>query len=357
MVAEALLAAGITDEEPVLLAAAQWVSRNFDSEWLLARSLASGIGIHNGRIPRSLAQFMVRAFNEGSIRFLACTSTLIEGVNTAAKNVIIFDNRISTKRFDYFTFNNIRGRTGRMFRHFVGRVFLFYPPPEPELPLVDVPALTQPSSAPASLLIQLDETDLTPESRSRLRPIMEQRDLTLDVIRQNNGISPEQQVQVAHELRQEASSLHPRLAWRGYPTWEQLSRTCEYVWQLSGFRSRTSGVSSGRQLAFMLNQLRQHSRTKDFINALAERDSRQSLTADERVESALEFIRQWVGHHAPRYFLSLDKIQREVFESQGLQAGDYSFARSVSTPTIGRTRGVRAPSGRCRQVAISSYPW
>jgi superfamily II helicase len=32
--------------------------------------------------------------------------------------------------FDYFTYRNIIGRAGRMFRYFVGRVFLLVKPPE-----------------------------------------------------------------------------------------------------------------------------------------------------------------------------------------------------------------------------------
>ena len=35
---------------------------------------------------------MVRAFEEHQIRFLVCTSTIIEGVNTAAENVTIYDS-------------------------------------------------------------------------------------------------------------------------------------------------------------------------------------------------------------------------------------------------------------------------
>lgn len=68
---------------------------NFHPEWLVGKALASGIGVHHGRLARSLAHFMVKAFNDRKIRFLSCTATLIEGVNTKAKNVVIFDNRVA----------------------------------------------------------------------------------------------------------------------------------------------------------------------------------------------------------------------------------------------------------------------
>src|SRR5207248_5704561 len=111
--------------------------------------------------------YMVRAFNRDVLRFLVCTSTLIEGVNTKAKNVVIYDDKINKSRIDFFTFNNIKGRSGRMMQHFIGHVYLFHPPPEEELPLVDVPAFTQPEGTPDSLLIQLDRDDLTALSKKQ----------------------------------------------------------------------------------------------------------------------------------------------------------------------------------------------
>ena len=78
---------------------------------------------------------MISAFERGEINFLVCTSTLIEGVNTKAKNVIVYDQSIGRTRrpIDLFTFNNIRGRSGRMFSHVTGRVYLFKRAPEPPL--------------------------------------------------------------------------------------------------------------------------------------------------------------------------------------------------------------------------------
>jgi hypothetical protein len=315
-VASALLAARVTSPEPRVADAARWIADNYDPAWLVSRAMHVGIGIHHGKVPRSLAQFMVRAFNSGLLRFLLCTSTLIEGVNTAAKNVVIFDNQLSRRRFDYFTFANIRGRSGRMFRHFVGRVYLFHDAPTARLPVVDVPVLSQPAKAPSSLLVQLETEDLTPASRARLAPILSQVALTVQTIRENKGVPPERQIEVARELRSRARQLHPLLAWQGNPRWEQLRETSHYVWRLSGFSSRTAGIVSGPQLAFKLSRLASNPMARDYIQALAQDDGPE-VDADERVENALEFTRQWAGHHAPKLFASLDRIQQEVFVSLG----------------------------------------
>ena len=152
-VGECLLAGGVSGATPDTGNAGDWLGREFHPDWILPRALQAGIAIHYGPLPRSIAHEMVRLFNDGRIQFLICTSTLIEGVNTKAKNVIIFDNMIAKQKLDYFTFNNIKGRSGRMFEHFVGRVFRFHEEPQAELPFVDFPLHTQDANTPESLLI------------------------------------------------------------------------------------------------------------------------------------------------------------------------------------------------------------
>lgn len=324
-VAKALLAASwLAAGDQTLHDAADWMSEAYHPDWLPVQALRSGLGVHNGRIPRWLAQFTVRAFNEDRLRFLICTSTLIEGVNTKAKNVIIFDNKIANQRFDYFTFNNIRGRSGRMFYHYVGHVYLFHDPPPAHLPTVDIPAVTQPSDTPRSLLVQMDEDDLTEESQERLEPILNQDDLSIEVIRANKGIDPTLQIEVARQLRRSAAQLHPVLSWSGFPNGEQLRATCGLAWQLSGFRGRTSGVSSGNQLALKIQRLNFSTNMAEFIHELS-RSDRDTPDGDQRVENAFEFVRQWAGHHAPRLLMGVHRIQQEVFNSLNRRPGNYTF--------------------------------
>jgi replicative superfamily II helicase len=105
--------------------AVEWLERNFPSEWEVIQALRRGVGIHHGNVPRALQQYMVRAFEDGHIGFLVCTSTMIEGVNTVAENVVIFDRRRgNNKTIDDFTFRNIAGRAGRMNRYFIGKVYV-----------------------------------------------------------------------------------------------------------------------------------------------------------------------------------------------------------------------------------------
>ena len=53
-------------------------------------------------------------------------------VNTQAESVVLWSNKNGAHKIDYFTFRNIIGRAGRMFRYFVGRVYMLEEPPSQE---------------------------------------------------------------------------------------------------------------------------------------------------------------------------------------------------------------------------------
>lgn len=109
-----------------------WLSENYDPNWELTQLAVRGIGIHNGRLHRSLSQLQIRLFEETSgLDTMVSTSSIIEGVNTSAENVILWSNRMGAAKINDFTYRNIIGRGGRMFKHFVGKIFVLEPPPDP----------------------------------------------------------------------------------------------------------------------------------------------------------------------------------------------------------------------------------
>lgn len=330
-VARALLAHGIGAATPELSPAAEWASRTFHKDWIFGKALVEGIGIHHGRLPRALAQYVVRMFNELRLQFLVCTSTLIEGVNTKAKNVIIFDNKIARQQIDFFTFNNIRGRSGRMFEHFVGYVYLFNAPPPERLPFVDFPLFTQDSDTPESLLVQMDNEDLVPASRERMREYHEQKILPVSVLRENSSIDPDSQIRLAEHLMNGPERWSSMLSWNQFPSSAELEAVCELIWSflVGGARSR-GGVVSARQLAFKVWQMVRVPATAERVRQELRPGQYAAKTADEAVERVLEFERTWASFELPRYLMAVSRIQRAVFEPLGLRFGDYSsFASQV----------------------------
>lgn len=91
--------------------------------WSLIQALENGIGIHHGKFPKYVQNEVLRLFNDGDFDYLFCTSTIIEGVNTNAKNVVIINNSVGNTPMTAFALKNIKGRAGRYYHHSMGRVF------------------------------------------------------------------------------------------------------------------------------------------------------------------------------------------------------------------------------------------
>lgn len=99
------------------------VTRNSAEHWSLVRALENGFGIHHGKFPKYIQNEILRMFNQNEFPYLFCTSTIIEGVNTNAKNVVVINNSVGNHTMSAFALKNIRGRAGRYYHHYIGRVF------------------------------------------------------------------------------------------------------------------------------------------------------------------------------------------------------------------------------------------
>lgn len=109
----------------------KWLCVNYDKNWKLTKLIKKGTGIHNGRLHRSLSQIQVKLFEEqDGIRNIISTSSIIEGVNTSAENIIIWKAKNGKYKLNDFMYKNIIGRGGRMFKHFIGKIFLLSAPPD-----------------------------------------------------------------------------------------------------------------------------------------------------------------------------------------------------------------------------------
>lgn len=307
--------------------AIEWLEEEYHPLWFLPKALKYGIGIHHGKIPRAISQFAVKAFNEDKLQFLVCTSTLIEGVNTKAKNVIIYDNKVANEKFDFFTFNNICGRSGRMFQHFIGRVFLFHEPPTEELPLVDFPLFSQTDEVPEKLLMQMDNDDLSQKSKDRIQTLSNNGILSIKTIKANSNIEPQSQIDLATFLKSNLRGYHYLLKWNRFPTYDQLKFACELIWKFLIDGGRVGGISSGSQLAFKINNLRTVGNIKDLIANEIDEDG-EPEKVNEAIENILEFVRFWAQYNFPKYMMALNRIQKELYEEIDFQTGDYSYFSS-----------------------------
>lgn len=108
-----------------------YLSEQYGSDYALCNLVRRGVGIHDGKIHRPLAQLQIKLFSEeAGLNAIISSSSIIEGVNTSAENVVLWSNKIAKRLLSSYSYNNIVGRAGRMFKYFVGRVFLLESPPE-----------------------------------------------------------------------------------------------------------------------------------------------------------------------------------------------------------------------------------
>lgn len=318
------------DEE--LIEAAKWTSENYHDEWLVSVALQHGIGIHHGRLPRSLGRFMIRAFEEGKLKVLLCTSTLIEGVNTSAKNVIIYDSKLNRKPLDFFTFNNIRGRTGRMFKHFVGNVFVFDAPPQEELPFVDMPAINPGESTPSSLLINLSPENIPTSLAAKVDALVNQKYLPRDILMRNSGIEPEYLLDTAKYLFDLSVRDLDKFVWSSKPQYEDILLTSNVIWeQLGGaISARQSSMRSASMMTLWVWKLYASRNVPRFRREMISNQIGRNTSPDDAVENVLSFLRGWASFNYPKYLIALDELTNHVLLSRGLRPCNYiPFAATI----------------------------
>lgn len=124
----------VTAENPsgIRIDFAKWLVANYSTDWHLPHLVARGVGVHNGRMHRCLSQLQIKLFDlkEGGLDVLTSTSSIIEGVNTSAQTVVVWNNKNGGRNLSSFSYKNIVGRGGRMFKHFVGDIYILEKPPE-----------------------------------------------------------------------------------------------------------------------------------------------------------------------------------------------------------------------------------
>lgn len=98
------------------------LTETFGADWIIVKSLKYGIGVHHGLVPKYIQREIINLFNTGSINFLVSTTTITEGINTTAKNMVVMANSKGDKILKQFDAQNIAGRAGRFNSHFSGRV-------------------------------------------------------------------------------------------------------------------------------------------------------------------------------------------------------------------------------------------
>jgi len=108
-----------------LLDASNFIKQVIHEDYLLSETIKYGIVYHYGNLPAVIRTMIEELCKSGDIKYIVCTSTLLQGVNLPAQNIFLFK---PTKGKDIplsaHEFWNLVGRAGRLTKDFEGNVFL-----------------------------------------------------------------------------------------------------------------------------------------------------------------------------------------------------------------------------------------
>ncbi len=207
----------------------EWLNIYVSKTWGLSESLRHGIAVHDGTMPRHLLSSILEYFNDNTIKHIFCTSTIIEGVNTNAKNIIYFDEfKGAQNKIDYFDYENIKGRAGRFMRHYIGHIYNFTRPPEYKKLVIDIPFHEQ-SPIQDEVLINLSEDEILFKNTEQYNFINR---LGLDerLLFSENGISIKRQKKLFDYLQENYTKKYSLLTWNTYPNKQQKNFCLRIIW-------------------------------------------------------------------------------------------------------------------------------
>lgn len=99
------------------------IKTGIHKDYLLARVLTRRIAFHYGNMPQIIKTEIEELFKAGIIKYIVCTSTLIEGVNLPANTIFIRGiKKGKMTNLSHMDFWNLAGRAGRQGKEFQGNI-------------------------------------------------------------------------------------------------------------------------------------------------------------------------------------------------------------------------------------------
>jgi hypothetical protein len=208
----------------------EWISENISKDWSLIKLLRNRIGIHDGALQKHITSSVIDYFNKGNLNYLFCTTTIIEGVNTSAKNIIFFDKtKGQNTLIDYFDYSNIKGRAGRLMIHYTGTIFNFNPVPPNEQVIIDIPFFEQ-NPISNEVLINLDEDEVRNLNSEQYENINRIPPDEKEVIKKN-GVQVNGQRDIIQTIREDIITNYDLITWTRSPSYEQLKYCLNLGWK------------------------------------------------------------------------------------------------------------------------------
>jgi len=121
---------GNTQINPRLSELIAYYKETIHSKYSMCDTLVKGIAYHHGKLPDHVRRTLEIAIHNKWVSTIACTTTLLQGVNLPTQNIIIRNPYLYLKKNPYsaelsnYEMANLRGRAGRLLKDFIGRTFV-----------------------------------------------------------------------------------------------------------------------------------------------------------------------------------------------------------------------------------------
>ncbi|GLB53448.1 hypothetical protein NBRC110019_24890 [Neptunitalea chrysea] len=318
----------------------EYISESISPDWSLVKALKKGIAFHHGSVPRYIQTEIIDSFNSQEIDIIVCTTTITEGVNTSAKNVILYSNAIGKldNLLTGFEVKNIKGRAGRFRVHFIGRVFYFHEVDEDDKDIILIDYYDKEELEPEDVL-QIDKEDLKDknlETRQRIEDLLSKNKIPLSLLKQNKYIPIHKQIGLINLLR--TQPIHLELVYfKGtHPDMGQLDEifnlSREYLFNERDYNDR--GFID-RELRRLLKYYVYH---KPSIKQLIQ-EQNNSEYIDSKIRSVFKLITHYFEFALPRYFRAFENIYNFVYqEYHGVSDGGINLKYLLTLLEFGFVR-------------------
>ncbi len=102
-----------------------FVESTVHPKYALLQTLKKGVAYHHSKMPPHIRCLVEKLFAYRHLSTIVATTTLMQGVNLPAKNIIIKTPKVgSSENLTGYEFSNLKGRAGRLMQDFVGRALI-----------------------------------------------------------------------------------------------------------------------------------------------------------------------------------------------------------------------------------------
>lgn len=103
----------------------RFIAKTVHPDYSLVSTVKNGIAFHHSKVPPHIRLLIEKAFSKRLLNTIVSTTTLMQGVNLPAKNIIIRNPSVGQKeKLTGYEFTNLKGRAGRLMKDLVGRAII-----------------------------------------------------------------------------------------------------------------------------------------------------------------------------------------------------------------------------------------